>query len=150
MVATANAALVETSPIKVCSFLKEVGLATRGWKNLYENQFSCSSRYKEIGTGFPMANNLAYYVEGESSLATQAKLVLNINNKSETSSAYSELINSSEVLSKKITGEKLPSSISTAIKSGKPIQAKLGKSTIEITRDNWPTGKGYELHVLFK
>ena len=147
---TANASLVITLPASVCALLSNVGLSTGSWINLYENEFYCNSPYKEIGTGFPLANNLAYYVEGNKNSVTQAKLVLNVNNKAQATSAHSALLSSSEVLSVKISGVKLSQSIKGAITAGKPIKAKVGQTAVEVKRDNWPTGKGYELHVIFK
>ena len=144
----ANAELQISSPREVCDLLKHTGLSTGEWKNSYG--YGCNSPYKEIGSGFPLANNLAYYVDGDRDSVVQAKLVLNINNKSQATSAISALLSSSEVLSVKLTGNKLPQTIKSAIKSGKPIQTKSGKTVIEVKRDDWPTGKGYELHVIFK
>lgn len=147
---SAEASLAMTSPALVCSLLNNAGFATGGWRRFYENEFTCNSDYKEIGSGIPLANNLAYYVDGNSNSVTQAKLVLNVNNKSQATSAHSALLNLSESLSIKITGAKLPQAIQNAITGGKPMKTKVGQTAVEIKRNNWPTGKGYELHVIFK
>ena len=144
----AHAELQITSPQEVCNILSKSGLSTGEWKNNYG--YGCNSSYKEIGSGSPLTNNLAYYVDGDKNFVSQAKLVLNINNKSQATSAISALISSSEELSVKLTGEKLPQIIKDAITRGKAIKAKAGKAVIEVKRDDWPTGKGYELHVIFK
>lgn len=137
-----NAAFLNTEPSAVCNYLTGYGLATRGWKNQYDNEFGCSSPYKEIGTGMPLANNLAYYVEGSSSEARLVKLVVNINNKTLAGSAYTELLQASQELSLKLSGVKLPEEISSAIKNGKKASAKAGNTAIEVIRIDWPTGKG--------
>lgn len=149
------AALKETNPSIACKLLNASGLITGAWKDYgpgggSAGNFGCTSPYKELGSGYPLANNLAYYVDGGKSAATQAKLVLNVNNKSQAPSAHSALLSSSELLSISITGAKLPASVKEAISAGKPIKAKVGQSAVEVLRDNWPTGKGYELHVIFK
>ena len=82
-----------------------------------------------------MANNLAYYVDGGKNYVTQAKLVLNVNNKSQATSAHHSLLISTEVLSEKITGVKLPQSIKQVILDGKQIKSILGKTDVEVKRD---------------
>ena len=149
-VTAAEASLAITSPSSVCVVLNNVGLSTGSWKNIYDSEFGCNSPYKEIGSGFPLANNLAYYVDGKRNSVTQAKLVLNVNNKSQATSAHFALLNASEALSIKIAGVKLPQTIKDEITEGKPMKTKVGQTAVEVKRDNWPTGKGYELHVIFK
>ncbi|MCY9837982.1 hypothetical protein [Aeromonas media] len=145
-----SADFLNTGPSAMCNYLTSDGLATRGWKNQYDNEFGCSSPYKEIGTGVPLANNIAYYVEGSSSEARLAKLVVNINNKTLAGSAYTELLQASQELSLKLSGVKLPEEISIAIKNGKKASAKAGSTAIEVIRIDWPTGKGHELKVFFE
>ncbi len=144
----ANAELLINSPVQVCDILVTQGLSTRGWIDNYG--YGCSSNYKEIGIGSPLANNIAYYADGNANSVNQAKLVLNVNNKSQQKKAISELINSSGLLSKKLAGEELPQNLTKSIKKGKQATAVVGKTTIEVTRDEWPSGNGYEIHVIFK
>jgi hypothetical protein len=108
------------------------------------------SPYKELGAGNPLANNLAYYVDGNASAATQVKLVLNVNNRSAAKPAHAELLKAAEALSIKSTGQQLTQPIRDAIQQGKNASGKLGKSALEVMRDDWPTGKGYEIHVIIK
>ena len=97
-VTSAEASLAITSPASVCALLNNIGLATGSWKNFYDNEFGCISPYREIGPGFPLANNLAYYVEGDKNSVTGAKLVLNVNTKSQATSAHSALLRATEAL----------------------------------------------------
>ncbi|SOD16245.1 hypothetical protein [Nitrosomonas ureae] len=145
---TAHAKLKVTTPSEVCAYLKDFGLATRGWKNHYENVYGCSSPYKELGSGFPLANNLAFYVEDDNTTARQTKLVLNVNNCESEKPAHEELLKAAEALSVKATGESLPKTLRDAIKTGKNTTAKVGSAFMEVIRENMPTGKGYEIKVL--
>ena len=61
----AEATMKNTNPNTTCSYLQEIGLSTRGWKHDYDAEYGCSSSYKEFGSGSPLRNNLAYYVEGK-------------------------------------------------------------------------------------
>lgn len=147
---SADAALVTTAPGETCALLKDVGLATRGWKNQYEDQFGCSSPYKEIGTAFPLANNLAYYVEGGPTTASRAKLVLNVNDRESAVPAHDELLKAAQILSAKVIGIPLPSEIAAAIAGGTSLSKSAGRATVEVLRTDWPTGKGYEVKIVFE
>ncbi len=148
--AVCPAALKPNTPSEVCGFLGELGLRTSGWKSQYGDVFGCSSPYKELGAGNPLANDLAFYVDGNRSTVTQVKLVLNVNNRAAAKPAHSELLKAAEVLSTKTTGQQLPQALREAIQGGRKGSAKVGISTVEVTRDDWPTGRGYEVHVTIK
>lgn len=150
---TANAELKATAPSEVCDYMKDLGLVTRGWKNHVENVFGCLSPYKELGASSSPTdnpNNLAFYVEGDSTTVSQVKLVLNVNNRGTAKAAHEELLKAAEVLSAKATGEKLPKALKEAIKAGKKITTKVGSASVEVVLEDWPTGKGYEVKVLIK
>jgi len=97
-----------------------------------------------------LANNLAYYAEGDSSKVRLAKLVLNINNKSNSVSSHLELLKVAQALSLKVSGEKLPQPILRAIKSGKNASAKISATNVKVIRIDWPHGNGYEIKVIFE
>ena len=100
-----SAELLVTAPSQACTLLNEVGLATNGWKNEYDQEYGCSSDYKQLGTGSPLANNLAFYVEGNSSSVMQVYLMLNVNDETTASTAHQELLKTAKALSIKETGE---------------------------------------------
>lgn len=147
---TVSADLLIKAPSQACILLNEVNLDTRGWINEYEESYGCSSDYKEIGTGSPLPNNLAYYVEGNTDSVFQVYLNLNINDKTSTGLAQKELITASESLCLKETGKKLPQLLIDAIKKGKNASQKVGGATVETERRNWPTGKGYDVKLIIK
>ena len=149
----ASDALAEMKEIKssvACNYLKSIGLATRGWKNHYDDVYGCSSPYKEFGSGYPLKNNLAYYVDGTATNVKQLKLVVNVNNRAEEKRAHSELLKAAEVLTKQYLNKPLSESIRGAITAGKDLSSEVGDTTVEIIRDDWPTGKGYEIKFIIK
>lgn len=93
-----------------------------------------------------MANNLAFYATGSDSTVDQVKLVLNFNQVKSVGMSISALGKASEKLSLEALGAPLPNSINL----GQPLTAAAGTGTIEVVRDNWPTGKGYEVQVIMK
>lgn len=67
------------SPYVAKDFLKDEGLATRPYHRSFENEWFAGSNYLEIGEGFGLKNNLAYYLNGNEHAVTELKLTLNIN-----------------------------------------------------------------------
>lgn len=147
---SAFADLKSSDPEQACTYLADSGLPTRGWKVLTSSYSGCSSAYKDIGTGFPLANNLAYYATGDSAGVNELKLVVNLNQPNDSAAAIEALSNTAKKLSETAAGKPLPASIEQAIKGRKAAGAKVGVTHVQVVRDNWPTGSGYELQVIFK
>ncbi|MGE0081903.1 MAG: DUF6030 family protein [Thiohalomonadaceae bacterium] len=139
-----------TVPSEACRLMRDAGLVTRGWKNDYGSEYWCSSPYKQIGVGYPLANNLAYYVDGTKKKANQVKLVLNVNNRSAAEAGHNELLRASSSLVASQTGQEMPESLRTAIEQGLSVSEVVGKANVDVVREDWPTGKGYEMKVIIK
>jgi len=148
--ASCLADLKQTAPESVCAFLSNLDLKGRKWTDYSDGTSGCASNYKDIGSGSPMANNLAFYATGSDSTVDQVKLVLNFNQVKSVGMSISALGKASEKLSLEALGAPLPNSIKKAIVLGQPLTAAAGTGTIEVVRDNWPTGKGYEVQVIMK
>ena len=144
-----HAELLVTAPDKACILLNEIGLTTSGWKNEYD-QFGCESDYKQLGSSEGLANNLAFYLEGNNSSVELTYLMLNVNDGTSASSAHQELLKAAEALSIKETGKKLPKQLKSAIIKGVSASENIGKATVEIARHDWPTGRGYDVKVTIK
>lgn len=141
-------ARVGWSPNDACSFLGPL-LVTRGYKHDFDDKYHCSSPYKDIGAssaGLP--NNLAYYVTGNSSVADTVKLVLNYNRPTDASAATKELAAASKILSLKATGNEIPENVLSAISAGRSVIEPSEDFTHEVKRDDWPAGRGYEIHYI--
>jgi len=122
-------------------------MITQGWIHYYSNEYGCSSSYKQFGTGSPLKNNIAYYVEGDKKNVQKLKLVVNVNNKAEDKYAHNEMLQAATLLVQKSIGAKLPKSIQDAIKKGFNAEVNAGETKIKLLRIDWPTGKGYELQL---
>lgn len=135
-------------PSEACAFLNTT-LVTRGYKHDFDDEYHCSSPYKDIGAssaGLP--NNLAYYVTGTSDVADTAKLVLNYNQPSSATTATKQLIAASKMLSLKATGNDATANVLSALSAGRPAVEASGEFQHEVKRDDWPTGRGYEIHYI--
>ena len=144
------AELKAMSPMQACGFMNDHGLPTRAWRDsLGINEFACSSSYRELGSGL-LSNNLAYYVEGDKLSVKSLKLVLNVNNREQANSGLQILLSAAEALSQRVAGAKLPQSLSRALLDAKKTSTRIGNVVVEVLRADWPTGKGFEVHVAFR
>lgn len=136
------------SPKEACSFLQPM-LVTRGYKNDYDQEYHCSSPYKEIGSSNAgLANNLAYYATGHAKEVDKVKLVLNYNQPAEAAVATKQLVEAAKILSLKATGGELPSVILSALSKRRSVVKLSGKFQHEVKRENWPGNSGYEIHYI--
>ena len=144
-----------------CAYLKGIGLNTdRYWRDDGEQVFHCLSPYKALGTvadplGLSSKNNLAYYVDGEAERIHQMKLVLNVYHHNVkphhgAMQAHQPLGQAAKQLTQEALKTPLPKAAEQAIAAGKPWQGTVKAATLELIRDDWPTGKGYELHFLVR
>lgn len=148
---TATAEVKQPSPEVVCQYLSDAGLKGRRWVADYGDGTSgCATDYKDIGAGSPLANNLAYYVKGEGRHVQQVELVVNYNQPQIGSTATAALVSASQKLAPKALGAKLPDSVTSLIKAGRSGTQKLGSGEVEVLREDWPTGSGYEVQVMMR
>lgn len=123
-----------------------------GYSQLYEGVHSCGTRYKHIGTdnSSALANNLSYYAAGTPDTVRRLRLLLNINQPSNDTLAREQLAAAAAPLFHAATGDSLPASIHAAIKNAVPGQWDESGYRIELKKDVWPTGKGYELNFVIR
>lgn len=151
IVSYANADLLVKSPAEACVLLNEIGLTTNSWtKNEYDEEYGCFSSYKQIGSASPLANNLAVYFEGNNSTVTLSYLMMNVNDKTTAKAVHEELLKAANVLVSKQTGKTLSKKLTAAITSGSNLSEKIGNTTVDVIRENWVTGRGYEVKVTVK
>lgn len=135
-------------PNEACSFLEQT-LVTRGYKHDFDDEYHCSSPYKDIGqSDLRLANNLAYYVTGGADVADTVKLVLNYNQPANAAPATQQLVAAAKTLALKATGDELPPSILSALLGGRSTVEVSGPFQHEVKREDWPTGRGYETHYI--
>lgn len=140
------------NPSDACFYLEQVaGMRTGSYKQLEDDEYACFTPYKVLGDDGPgLANNIAYYVDGNSKRAVQLKLVLNVNDRANEKSALSEFRKSAEALTAKALGAPVPAEVARALSSGKAGTWAVHATRIEVRRDDWPTGKGYSVHYVLR
>lgn len=121
-----------------CHYLDSIsGLSATG------DSMGCMSNYKMLDSN---RSNLAYYTEGSTNYINEVYLVLNVYYGSNKTTVHNSLIQAAKTLSKKAINYDLPQNIITCLQTGKAGTWKHGKYTIKVTRDNFPSGRGYEIH----
>lgn len=141
------------APATACSTMSEMRMPPLSpWKDYgYGMGFGCNSSYLEIGSARTgLANNIAYYVDGDASRVSQVKLVLNVNQPAQEREAKGELLKTGQRLSEKVVGEALPEDIALALSSGSAASSSTESWRHEVKRSDWPTGKGYEIHLIIR
>lgn len=138
-------------PAKVCAIFAEIpGMQTKGYKHRYEKEYGCLSPYKDIGDGFPLSNNIAYYVKGSAYQVDELKLVLNVNVRQEAFDAHTILWKCAQLLSLKALGEMIPDETGRAIMEGKANERRFKNARVKVTREDWSTGKGYDVKFIIQ
>ncbi|MBU1274886.1 MAG: hypothetical protein KJ720_05870 [Proteobacteria bacterium] len=133
-------------PEKACSYLNGTGIKTGSYKNLAGAR-GCVSRYFDLSDGLP-ANDIAYYVAGTPTAATKLKLVLNVHDRANETSARQSLVLYANKLVKESLQLDMLGDLQAAIMKGKPRSWKKGVARIGLIRDDWPSGKGYSLKLV--
>lgn len=95
--------------------------------------------------GLGLTNNLAYYVDGDAERIHLMYFVLNVNQRHEAKQAHQALVRAAKALTQQAINTPLPKTAEQAITVGKPWKGTVKAATLDLTRDDWTTGKGYEL-----
>jgi|SRR5882724_3330727 len=139
-----------------CAYLRSVGLGTdRYWRDDGEPLFHCLSPMTELGTvadplGLGLKNNLAYYVDGDAEQIHKMLLNLDVNQRHEAKQAHQALLRAAKALTQQALNTPLPKTAEQAIMAGKPWRGTVKAAMLELTREDWPTGKGYDLKFLVR
>ena len=139
-------------PSQACNYLKSK-LPASSYKDTGGGEYWCGSSYFNIGSSkYGLPNNIAFYGIGTQSSIHTLKLVVNYNVPNDDSAgvATAMLITQATELSQKATGSKPPESILQNLLLGEPAEIQSGQYTHQVLRDDWPTGKGYEVHYILK
>jgi hypothetical protein len=142
-----------SSPSIACSLLGDIpGMQTRRHKNdpSLAKEYFCSSPYKSIGNGLPAENNLAYYVVGDRNTAKALELVLNVNDKPDAQIGRTVLAITSDVLAKRALGTALSQDVLQALLLGRTGEWDVGENRILLVRENWSSGRGYEITFIIR
>lgn len=136
-------------PHEAKDFLKNHGFKNTPYHPTFDEWFS-GSNYVEIGEGL-FKNNLAYYVEGNSSAATTLKLILNINNIEEENEALSDFIMFGKELYRKALKSEFLENLQVAILNGNDLKISNANKEIYVSKNNWNgANNGYSMRLVIE
>ncbi|MBD2753968.1 hypothetical protein [Spirosoma validum] len=141
------------SPHKSKDFLKDSGIATGFYNKCYGDEWQASSPYIELNKDsidnsetYCMADNVAYYVSGNSTIVIQLKLILHINSKNDEKLSVNKFHEYVKHLYRSALDNDLPNAITKAIINGKSKNLKISNKTISVIKyDYVDRNKGYRI-----
>jgi len=136
------------SPFIAKDYLKSVGIETSFHKNGFDGEWSASSKYIYLDDEI-IPSNVAYYVKGDSMIAKQLKLVLNINSKLTEEDALIAFVKYCEVLFQKVTGTGLPESLIRGIVNKRKAKIHCENISVLVEKVDWlRKEKGYTINFI--
>lgn len=130
------------SPYKIAPALECAGLKMGHYKKLYQDEWSASSPYLKIGDGF-MANEIAYYIEGDSAAVKQLKLKADISEPEKSAEAHQFLSDLAALLHLQALGVEMGKGLKNAIIKGSKKESRVNTKMVRVSTDPWPNNRGY-------
>ncbi|PSR55778.1 hypothetical protein AHMF7605_20875 [Adhaeribacter arboris] len=122
------------------------GIKTGQYLPNFNEEWSASSTYLKIDDDL-LANNIAYYIEGNSRVAVRLKLVLNVNDPAKANNAHTKMVGCAKLLYRFAMNQDIPKTILDALSTGKRKELQIGDKCILVYKNNWSEHKmqGYSL-----
>lgn len=138
------------NPQVACSILSHIsGLQTRGYKSTgVEGDFFCCSDYKDLDDSSILANTITFHAEGDAEEVNRLKLVLYVHVPEKAEEAHGVLMAYSDELALKALGEGLTPKMKDAILEGRPEAYTVKGLFVELKREAWVTGRGYDMKFI--
>jgi hypothetical protein len=138
------------NPQVACSLLSHIrDLQTGGYKSSgIEDDFFCCSPYKDLNPESVLSNHIAYYAEGDAEQVQILKLILSVLEPQKAEEAHGVFMTYSNELALKALGEALAPKMKEAILAGRPEAYMVEELFVELKREAWPTGRGYDMKFI--
>lgn len=139
------------SPYEAREFLVSTGLKTSDYHpdQIDGSQWYASSPYLEIGEEV-LPNNIAYYVEGDEHTAHTLRLTANFNNLETQEQTLNELAGRAAELFVAAMQQPISDDLLNRLVSGTPSTITSEDKVIEITNEDWPSGRGFSLRFIIR
>ncbi|EPR14161.1 hypothetical protein M527_12800 [Sphingobium indicum IP26] len=127
------------SPYAAKTFLRAEGLPTRDYHRSFEDEWFAGSGYLEVGGGI-IANNMAYYLNGNENAVTELKLKLNINSPAEPAEAETRFREICHVLLARALGESAAQVAAGKIVALEEFSANIAGKIVTLSKEEWQGG----------
>jgi hypothetical protein len=129
-------AAVGWSPYAAKSFLVSHGLKTGYYQPSFDDQWSASSSYKNLGDGI-MPNNVAYYIDGDKSAATELRLALNMNEPASAADAVVQFVALAGALHQAAFNGDMPKPLAYAVSSVSDFSSPDEDKRVSVRKKMW-------------
>ena len=124
------------SPFDALNYLSEFGISANDYHRLIDEYFA-SSNTLEL-SGFPIANSISYYIEGNKKAATCLKLRINLNQPNEAEGDIQTFTKICNDLYIKAIGEDMPIEVIDRIALGQNTEYSSGNAKkVLVKRNDW-------------
>lgn len=127
------------SPYAAKNFLSAEGLPTRDYHRSFEDEWFAGSGYLELGGGI-IANNMAYYLNGNENAVTELKLKLNINSPAEPVEAETRFREICRILLAQALGESAAQIVMGKILALEDFNTNLAGKSVALSKEEWHGG----------
>lgn len=149
---SACAEILTPEPSRACVLLEDVGLKAGEWGDENgDGSSGCASAYQDIGNAAAgMANQLAYYAAGPGDAVIEVWLAMDYNQPTDASLGTAALLAAAQKLAQRALGSDLSDAAAALIEGGRPGIERVGKGSVEVVREDWPNGQGYQVNVVMR
>lgn len=139
------------SPYAAKDFLQNEGIETGYYKYVGENEWMACSTHIKLDDDL-LANNIAYYVEGDEQFIQKLKIQLNISNPNLSATAHLKFLSTAKELFSKALGIALPEDVEMNIAEGTDYYSIYGDKEVKIAQNIWEGHKdhGYNLNFIIQ
>lgn len=139
------------SPYAAKDFLIEEGIETGYYQPHDLDEWFALSPFKEIEQKI-ISNNIAYYINGDVSIAKSLKIQLNVNVKESALPAHQKLLDIAKLLYAKSLLIEMPLEVEDAILSGCNKTFQINDKIISVTKSDWihSNNDGYDIKFIIE
>ena len=134
------------TPYVACDYLTSQGFITGNYQSDGMGGFFCTTPYKMIDS----LSSITYSINGQANNAENLILTLNYHNSTNESVANSLFLENAKILTQKALNAELSDNMIKNIQNKTNITENYNSSTVEFTKENYATNKGYNMSFIIK
>jgi hypothetical protein len=139
------AGFTSDSPLRACNYLVGSDVQTEGYQHYHGDTYGCEGSYTGSNQSLRNGNYLTYQVLGSADRVRRLELSLSVMSSGNRHRALSSFADLAGKLFSRALGRPLPGEVSDFIQNGQQGVWELEGATLELTRQEWSSGKGFDL-----
>jgi hypothetical protein len=138
------------SPFSIIDYLEKIGINMGNYKESNSQEWYSCSNYITLESTEITKNNIAFYIEGNSKIASEIKIVLNINNLNSEKNDIEKLILYAQKITKFSTELNLPNKIITKLREKLNSKTEINLYNFKTQKEFYLNSNNYELKFSLK